>query len=98
MELILTGGQEHEATIAPRFFNDWCEYLIADKGYDSNQIRELCSLNNIIPVIPGRECRKETIEYDQHIYKERNMIERFFGKIKRFRELPLDTTRLQLCI
>ncbi len=87
LQLELTGGHEHEASVAPRMFMDWCEYLIADKGYDSNLIRGICAVNNITPVIPGRECRREPIEYDRHIYKERNVVERFFARIKQFRRI-----------
>ena len=87
MQLELTGGHVHEASIASRFFNDWCEFLICDKGYDSDQIRELCNLHNIISVIPGRACRSNPIEYDRDIYKERNVVERFFAKIKHYRRV-----------
>ena len=84
---MLTGGHEHEACVAPRLLNDKCEYLIADRGYDSNEIRELCTSHGMIPVIPGRQCRREPIEYDRCIYKERNSIERFFARIKQFRRI-----------
>jgi transposase len=87
LQLELTGGHVHEASVAARFFNDPCEFLICDKGYDSDQIRELCDLHNVIPVIPGRECRRNPIEYDRHIYKERNVVERFFAKVKQYRRV-----------
>jgi len=36
------------------------------------------------PVIPSKKNRKQPREYDRHIYKERHLIESFFGKIKHF--------------
>lgn len=38
-----------------------------------------------IAVIPPKSNRKEQREYDKHYYKERNLVERFFGKLKQFR-------------
>lgn len=87
LELLLTGGQDHEAKIAPKLINGECDYLIGDRGYDSNEIRAICEEQNIVPVIPGRKIRKEKIEFDGHIYKERNFIERFFARIKHFRRI-----------
>lgn len=84
---MLTGGHEHESRVAPRLLSGQCEYLIADRGYDSDEIRELCVLHGATPVIPGRQCRRDPIEYDRHIYKERNSIERFFAKVKQFRRV-----------
>ena len=60
-------------------------HLLADRGYDSDETRELLKERGIIPVIPGRSSRKEKIEYDEILYKRRNEIERFwlFAKYKR---------------
>ena len=38
-------------------------------------------------VIPGRKNRKIEIEYDKKLYKQRNVVERFFLKIKAFRKV-----------
>lgn len=87
LKFVLTGGHEHEARVAPRLLTEISKYLLADKGYDSNEIRNLCACNNMTPVIPGRKCRYTSIDYDKAIYKERNVIERFFAKIKQFRRI-----------
>jgi transposase len=39
------------------------------------------------PVIPPRSSRKNPIQYDAHIYKERHLVENFFQFIKRFRRI-----------
>lgn len=40
-----------------------------------------------VPVIPSRSNAKNPREYDRHIYKERNLVERFFNLIKHFRRV-----------
>ena len=52
----LTGGQVNDSTIAPELIAKLpqSEYVIADKGYDSENIRELIRSRSSIPVIPRR--------------------------------------------
>jgi len=61
--------------------------LIADKGYDANYIIEAASAANAHVVIPPRSSRKTPREYDADLYKERNLIERMFNKLKHFRRV-----------
>ena len=56
--------------------------LLADKGYDADAIRTDLASRNIQAVIPGRSNRRVKIEYDRALYKQRNHIERFFGRLK----------------
>ena len=56
--------------------------FIADKGYDSDKIREITQSRGGTPVIPGRKNRKEIIPLDPFVYKLRNRIERCFNKLK----------------
>jgi transposase len=56
--------------------------LLADKGYDADAIRADLACRNIQAVIPGRSNRRVKIEHDRALYKERNQIERFFGRLK----------------
>ncbi len=57
--------------------------ILADKGYDVDWLRD--KLEN--PVIPGRSNRKIKIKYDEDLYKKRNIVERFFMWIKRYRRI-----------
>jgi len=61
--------------------------LLGDRGYDAEQFRSVLKRSGTIPVIPGRSNRLKEIIYDKHIYKERNIIERFFNRMKNFRRL-----------
>jgi transposase len=59
--------------------------LLADKGYDSNEIIQKALSSSIEPVIPPRRNRKEQREYDKHIYKVRHLVENAFLHLKRWR-------------
>jgi putative transposase len=60
---------------------------VMDKGYDSNHIRDRLQGKAIHPVIPPKNNRKESIEYDKDKYKLREKVERFFNKLKQFRRI-----------
>ena len=61
--------------------------MIADKGYDSDAIREDLVARNVEAVIPMRRCRKVQRPIDGAVYALRNLIERCFNKLKQSRRL-----------
>ena len=61
--------------------------LVADKGYDSNKIRDRLKKRKIRSVIPYRKNRKKKKRISKVIYKQSNVIERFFLKLKKFRRI-----------
>ena len=61
--------------------------LVADKGYDSKALREWLEERGTKAVIPPRKNRKIHYEYDKAIYKQRNIIERMFCRIKDWRRI-----------
>jgi transposase len=61
--------------------------LIADKGYDSDAIRENLAARGVTPVIPHRRNRKVQRQVDGYIYALRNRIERCFSKLKQNRRI-----------
>ena len=61
--------------------------LLADKGYDSNDIRNDLKRRGIKPVIPPRSNRRTPIRYNKKLYKTRNGIERHFGFLKQNRRI-----------
>ncbi|WP_410541861.1 transposase [Wolbachia endosymbiont (group E) of Neria commutata] len=61
--------------------------VVADKGYDSNAFVASLESKGYEVVIPPKKNRKVQRYYDEHIYKERHLIECFFGKIKNFRRI-----------
>jgi transposase len=84
----LTGGQRHDITQAEGLVNGFeFERLIADRSYDSDDFVQLLVKQQAEAVIPSRQNRKEQREYDQHLYKERHLVECFFNKIKQYRHI-----------
>jgi len=63
------------------------QYVLADAGYDSNAIRERIRENHGIACIRPNPTRRVEPVYDKQRYKNRNVIERFFGFIKHFRRV-----------
>lgn len=88
MRFILTPGQVHDSKQAEALIEgiDF-DNLLADKGYDSDRFRARIVSGGAEPVIPPLGSRKTDIPYDKHIYKERNIVERFFCRIKQFRRI-----------
>lgn len=88
LKFILTGGQRNDITQAIPLLEQTIDtFVIADKGYDSNEFIEFLKIKNCTPVIPSRKNRKEPRDYDTFLYEDRNRIECFFGKIKQFRRI-----------
>ena len=61
--------------------------LLADKGYDTDAIRAFLKERGIKPVIPGKSNRKKKIRHDKKAYKNRNVVERCFCRLKDFRRI-----------
>lgn len=84
----VTGGQRNDITQAPELIEGIENAVVlADKGYDSDAFVEQIESQNCVAVIPPRAKRKKPREYDEELYKERNLVERFFGKLKNFRRI-----------
>ena len=61
--------------------------MLADKGYDSDAIRADLIRRGADPVIPTRSNRKIQLTVDKNKYAMRNLIERFFNKLKHSRRV-----------
>ena len=88
VDFLITGGHVADVTQAEALLADKeAKYLIGDKGYDSDVLIQRAQARGMESVIPPRSNRKVLREYDKHLYKDRNLIERFFNKIKHFRRI-----------
>lgn len=87
VSLRLTGGQVHDACEAEALIEAIPEgaTLLGDKGYDSNAIRKAAAARNVWANIPNRSNRKQPFAFSPWLYKQRNLVERFFNRIKQFR-------------
>ena len=61
--------------------------LTADKAYDTNKLRRLLAEQGTEAVIPSIARRKPLIPHDRVAYRQRNLIERMFGRLKDFRRI-----------
>jgi transposase len=70
--------------------------MLADKGFDGDDVRSSLLLKAILPVIPPRANRIDPPSCDFRAYKDRNRIERMFNRLKQFRRIATryDKTRL----
>jgi len=81
----LTGGEAHDATAfdtLEALAEARPDYLIGDKAYDSDAIRDDFKGRGIRPVIPPRRNRNTAIRWNKRLYRERNRIERMIGHLK----------------
>ena len=87
LSLRLTGGQAHDACEAEALIEAIPEgaTLLGEKGYDSNAIREAAAARKVWANIPNRSNRKQHFAFSPWLYKQRNLVERFFNRIKQFR-------------
>ena len=88
VELIVTPGQAHDMTQASRLLGDHDpRYLIADKGYDSDEFITQIQRRGSTPVIPSRAGRTVERRLLRRQYRRRNQVERFVNRIKHFRRV-----------
>lgn len=85
LRYLLTPGQAHDAPPAKILLNSLQpgQVVLADKAYDADWIRNLIWEQGAEAVIPSKSNRKLPKTFDKTLYKNRNLIERFFGRIKR---------------
>ena len=88
LRLILTPGHRNDITQAPALIEGYtAKYVIADKAYDSDAFREEIVSAGGVAVIPPRDSRIDPRPYDEELYKRRNIIERFFHRLKQYRRV-----------
>jgi len=83
----LTGGERHDMVEAETLLENLTpEYVIGDKGYDSDPLRKKIRRCGAKPIIPARKGPRRR-RYDRIKYKLRNIVERFFNRIKHYRRV-----------
>ena len=88
--IVITPGQAHDVAAYPALMeevDDNPEQMLADKGYDSDAVRDDIQKRGGEALIPTRATRKVQHLVDKAIYALRNRIERFFNKIKNSRRV-----------
>jgi len=88
LRLRLTGGQWGDATQAIALLGGF-EFaaVLADRGYDADQILDFIAQHEAEAVIPAKKNRLIQRDTDWHTYKARHLVECFMNKIKHYRRI-----------
>jgi transposase len=94
--ILLSGGEAHDCPVADRLICrvQPAECLLADKAYDSKELRADLDVQGTKPVIPNRSNRKQPFSFSKRLYKLRWRIEAAFNRLKDFRRIATRYDRL----
>ena len=88
VELLLTAAQASDIAQAEALLaGHEPEVVIADKGYDKKGLVDEIESRGAQAVIPTQKTRAEQRAVDPHLYRERNLCERFWNKVKQYRRV-----------
>ena len=86
VRVIITSGTVNDCTKAEELIDGIdADALLADKGYDTNNIIKFALDAGMQIVIPPKANRTDQRNYDKEIYKYRHLIENAFQILKRWR-------------
>ena len=87
--LKLTEGQAHDGRSAGDMLDGLGKgcVLLADRAYDSDALRQSLADRGVWANVKPKSNRKRTLGFSAFLYKERNLVERFFNKLKHFRAI-----------
>jgi putative transposase len=91
VKMRMTPGHRGDAPQAPSLLEGFAKgtvgHVVADAAYDSDAIREQVRRMKSNACIPPHPNRARRIRFDRDRYRNRNVVERFFGRIKRCRRV-----------
>jgi len=87
MLLKLTAGQAHDGRSAADMLGHMSkgQILLADRAYDSDALRQMLADQGAWANIKPMPRRVRVLAFSKFLYRYRNLVERFFSKIKHFR-------------
>ena len=87
IQLKLTEGQAHDGRSAADMLDGLGagQILLADRAYDSDDLRQALAERGAWANVKPMKGRKQTLAFSAFLYRERNLVERFFNKLKHFR-------------
>ena len=94
LRIDVTGAQTHDSKAFDAFLA-WDApplAIVADKAYGSAAIRQAIADEGAVAVIPSKSNARSPVPHDPEIYAMRNLVERFFCRMKDMRRL---TTRYE---
>jgi transposase len=96
VRIVLTAGQTSDKVAVPALIAGLspARALIADRGYDAQAIIDLVRNAGGEAHIPTQSDRKVQRSIDRELYRQRNLVERFFCKLKHFRGIATRFAKL----
>jgi len=87
VRIVLSAGQASDKAAVPALLDGLApaKALIADRGYDAQAIIDLVGQSGGQAHIPTQRDRRVQRSVDRDLYRQRNLVERFFCKLKHFR-------------
>ena len=96
----MTSGKVHDSEVAIRLLSKVTledKKVLADKAFSSEDIRKYIVSQNAVACIPDKSNAVHRHDFDKELYKARNIIERFFQRIKTFRHIATRYDKLSDC-
>jgi len=89
IRLSISAGQASDKAAAPALIDSLTRatHVVADRGYDAMALVEQIRSRGAQAHIPTQRDRKVQRSVDHTIYRQRNLVERYFNKIKHFRRI-----------
>ena len=88
VRLTLSPGQDADISHADELLDGFAPaVVIGDKGYDKQALVDAIEANGAEAVIPTLKTRKDQRDIDTDRYKDRNLVERFWAKMKVYRRV-----------
>lgn len=94
----ITGGEINDCTAAPELIAQLpsAEVILADKGYDSERLRQQIEVQGARPVIPRkRNSIKGNADLDRELYRYRHLVENAFARLKHYRAVAFRFDKLK---
>jgi transposase len=89
VRLMLTPGQASDKTAFPQLIQglSLARDVVADRGFFARSIIDLIEAGGAAAHIPSQSNVRIRRLVDPDIYRQRNLVERFFNKLKHFRRV-----------
>ena len=100
LNVVLTGGQIHDSEPALALLSGvelGGKKILADKAYSCEHIRCFLAEHGAVACIPDKANFRIKHDFDSQLYKQRNLVERFFQRIKNYRHVATRYDKLAVC-
>ena len=89
VKIVITPGQTHDIKAAAELLTDIRngQMVLADRAYDADWLRALVAKDGGWANIPPKRNRRDPVCFSPWLYRQRNLIERFFNKLKYYRRI-----------